>query len=266
MIKLVATDLDGTLLGDDKVIPPEIFEIVPKLKAMGITFVAASGRSPYTLRENFRPIADDIDYLCDNGAVAIAGGEIIFEKPVPMDVLETVYEFCKNEDVHMLFCGSKTTYLAPVEGTKYEPYVRPYYFRRMLYEQLLKTGDAINKIAMCDMRNPRTGSYDRLVKVLRGRAVATVSGDIWMDVMQNGVDKGVALEAVMKYRGVTSEETMVFGDYYNDVPMLEKAKYSYVMRNANPDMFRYGNYIADSNNDGGVLKVLRSLIDGTFSY
>lgn len=266
MIKLVATDLDGTLLGDDKVIPPEIFSLVPRLKAMGITFVAASGRSPYTLKENFRPVAEDIDYLCDNGAVAIADGKEIFQRPVPEDVLKTVYEFCAHEDVHTLFCGSKTTYLAPVEGTKYEPHVRPYYFRRIPYEKLLETGDAINKVAICDLRNPRKGSYDRLVKALDGSAVATVSGDIWMDVMQNGVNKGEALEAIMKHRGVTAEETMVFGDYYNDVPMLEKAEYSFVMRNANPDMFKYGNFVAESNNDGGVLKVLRAIADGSFKY
>lgn len=265
MIKLVATDLDGTLLGDDKQIPEEIFSLVPRLKKMGITFVAASGRSPYTLRANFAPVADDIDYLCDNGAVALSGGDTIFSRPVPEDIVREVVEFCDGEEVHALLCGSKTTYLVPVEGTVYEPYVRPYYFRRVVPpESLLDIGDYINKIAICDLRGPKAGSYDRLVAMLRGRAAATVSGDIWMDVMRNGVSKGEALRAIQEHRGVSPEETMVFGDYYNDIPMLERAGYAYIMKNANEDMFAHGNRIAESNNDGGVLKVLRKVADGTF--
>lgn len=264
MIKLVATDLDGTLLGDDKVIPEEIFPLVHALHDMGIIFVPASGRSPYTLRENFRPIADKIDYICDNGAVAQVAGQTVFSRPVPYDVVQDVLEFCRHEDVHVLLCGTTTTYLAPVEGTKYEQCVRPYYFRRVAFDALHDVGDDVNKIAICDMRNPKTGSYDRLVKLLGGRAVVTVSGEIWMDVMQNGVDKGCALQAIQQRHGITKEETVVFGDFYNDIPLLQNAGYAYVMRNANADMFAYGNRIAESNNDGGVLKVLRTIVDGTF--
>ena len=171
MIKLVATDLDGTLLGDDKVIPDEIFPLAEKLMQAGILFVPASGRSPYTLRENFRPIADRIDYVCDNGAVALSGGKTVLSTPVPREIVRDVLEFCRNEDVHVLLCGSQTTYLAPVEGTKYEPHVRPYYFRRVAFDELIEIEDEVNKIAICDMRNPRNGSFDRLVKMLDGRAI-----------------------------------------------------------------------------------------------
>ena len=261
MIKLIATDLDGTLLGDDKIIPQEIFELVKELHKQGVVFVPASGRSPYTLRDNFTPIRDSIDYICDNGAVAICGGETVLSRPVPSGVVHDVWEFCRNEDVHMLLCGSQTTYLAPVEGTKYEPHVRPYYFKRVAYDDLAEITDSVNKIAICDMCNPtRSGSYERLEKMLDGRAATVVSGEIWMDVMQNGVNKGEGLRAIQNKLGITPQETVVFGDYYNDVPMMSAAKYSYVMSNANADMFRFGNLVAESNNNGGVLKVIRRIV------
>lgn len=264
MIRLVATDLDGTLLGTDKVIPAEIFTLVSALKKMGVLFVPSSGRSPYTLYENFRPIAEDVDFICDNGAVALSGGEIIYSRPVPKEIVRDVLEWSRDEDVHVLLCGSQTTYLENVDGTKYEPYVKPYYFRRVSRDELGEVNDDINKIAICDLRNPRSGSYDRLLKMLDGRAAATVSGDVWMDVMQNGIDKGKALTAIQKHRGITADETVAFGDYYNDIPLLKCARYAYVMRNANADMFAYGNRIADSNDEGGVLKVIRTIVDGTF--
>lgn len=264
MIKLVATDLDGTLLGSDKIIPEEIFSLARRLRDMGILFVPSSGRSPYTLQANFAPIADMIDLICDNGAVAMCKGEIIYSRPVPRDIVQEVLEWSRNEDVHVLLCGSQTTYLENVDGTKYERHVKPYYFRRVTADGLRQVKDDINKIAICDLRNPRTGSFDRLVKMLGGRAAACVSGEVWMDVMQNGIDKGKALAAIQSYRGVTKEETVAFGDFYNDIPLLERAAYAYVMKNANEDMFRYGNRIAESNDDGGVLKVIREIVNGTF--
>lgn len=261
---MVATDLDGTLLGDDKVIPLELFSIAASLHARGIRFVPASGRSPYTLRANFAPIADQIDYVCDNGAVAIADGKIVLSNPVPPPVVRRVVEWAKTEDVHILLCGSKTTYLLPVEGTKYEPFVRPYYFNRVSEGELTDVCDDVNKIAICDLRNPAKGSFARLKDTLQGDADLVVSGDVWMDVMANGVSKGEALAALQAYRGITKEQTVAFGDYYNDISLLSCAAYAYVMKNANADMFAYGNRVAESNNDGGVLKVLRTIADGTF--
>ena len=64
---------------------------------------------------------------------------------------------------------------------------------------------------------------------LRDSADLQVSGFIWLDVMKKGVDKGKALQAFQKRYGISKEETMVFGDFYNDSQMLLQAKYSFVM-------------------------------------
>lgn len=264
MVRLVATDLDGTLLGDDKVIPQEVFSLCKIFAQKGIRFVPASGRSPYTLRTNFAPIADKIDYVCDNGAVAIADGKTVLSRPVPPDVVRRVVEWARAEDVHLLLCGSQTTYLVAVEGTKYEPHVRPYYFNRVAPASLMRIDDSVNKIAICDLRGPETGSAARLASLLGADADVVVSGSIWMDVMARGVSKGEALAALQAYRGISRDETVAFGDFYNDVSLLGRAKYAYVMENAPADMRRYGNRLAKSNNAGGVLEVLRSIARGTF--
>ena len=264
MVKLIATDLDGTLLGDDKIIPEEVFSLVRTLRKKGIRFVPASGRSPYTLKANFRPIADDIDYICDNGAVAIADGKTVFTRPVPRGVVKKTLEFCRAEDVPVLLCGSKTTYLAPVENTKYDIHVRPYYFRRVAFDDLIEVQDDVNKIAICDLRDPAKGSGERLQACLGNTADGVVSGAVWMDVMGKGVNKGDALAAIQEHYGIKKEETVAFGDFYNDVSLLARAGYAYVMQNANPDMFAYGNRVAKSNNEGGVLEVLRTIANDTF--
>ena len=78
--------------------------------------------------------------------------------------------------------------------------------------------------------------------------------------MNKNVNKGAALEKIQKDENISYEETMVFGDFYNDIEMLGKAKFSFVMENANEDMKQYGNYIAKSNRDYGVIKAIKEYV------
>lgn len=73
------------------------------------------------------------------------------------------------------------------------------------------------------------------------------------------MDKGKALQAFQKRYGISKEETMVFGDFYNDSQMLLQAKYSFVMENANEDMKPFGNFIAPSNDDDGVMRMIKNM-------
>ena len=264
MKQLVIFDLDGTLLGDDRKVPEEIFSLVPALAKTGIKFVAASGRSPYTLRENFLPVADCIDYVCDNGAVAVADGKIVLSKPLKKEIVRETVSFCEREEVYPLLCGSKITYLLPVKNEKSEAHIKRCYHKLAFVQTLNEIDDDINKIAICDLKNPKSGSFDKLCEVLGGRADAVVSGEVWMDVMCLGVNKGDGLKAIQEYYGIKKEETVAFGDFYNDIPLLERAKYAYVMKNANKDMYAFGNRLAESNNDGGVIKVLKQILDNSF--
>ena len=78
MIKLVASDLDGTLLQNgSKVLEPEIFPLIRKLKEKGILFVAASGRQYASLRHLFHEVADDIGYICENGALVMYQDQVL---------------------------------------------------------------------------------------------------------------------------------------------------------------------------------------------
>jgi len=87
-----------------------------------------------------------------------------------------------------------------------------------------------------------------------------VSGKHWVDINNKGVNKGIALEEIQKSLNISYEETMAFGDFYNDISMLEKAYYSFVMENANEDMKQYGNFIAESNVNNGVLKAIEKYV------
>ena len=93
MIKLIASDMDGTLLNDKKEFPHDFDEVLDKLCEKGIHFVVASGRSYSTLKLNFEGKLDKLDFICDNGAYVIVNGELVSMSLLKKAVYSTLSKF-----------------------------------------------------------------------------------------------------------------------------------------------------------------------------
>lgn len=260
MIKLIASDLDGTLLDGDKRLPPGFHQTLQKLRERSIPFVAASGRSFETLKENFAPYSGEMTFICDNGACLAENGKVVETDCLPLsDVLE-IAEACRDiPEASLLFCGVHVAY-ALSESAQFIDEVAHYYVSQKRIFGLDELTDDICKIAVYDPLDASKNVYPALRKRLGDRFTMAVSGLYWMDVMKKGVNKGKALRSLQQRLGVLPEETMAFGDFYNDVELLQQAAYSFVMENANEDMRRYGNYVAPSNREHGVLKVIEKYV------
>lgn len=115
MIKMVCSDLDGTLLQyGKKLIEGEIFDEIRALHDRGILFCPASGRQYTSLRKLFAPVADDCIYLCENGAVVYRGGKVIAKTPMPRALAEEIaWDFWNNtEDLgEVMLSGENMSYL-----------------------------------------------------------------------------------------------------------------------------------------------------------
>ena len=89
----------------------------------------------------------------------------------------------------------------------------------------------------------------------------TISGDMWMDCMAPGINKGEAVKLLQESLGISSRETMVFGDQMNDIEMMRQAYYSFAVGNARPEVKEAARFQTDINVRDGVLKVLKLLAD-----
>jgi len=89
---------------------------------------------------------------------------------------------------------------------------------------------------------------------------AVVSGERWVDVMNPVADKGLALRHVQETLGVTREQTMAFGDYFNDVGLLDASAWSFAMDNAHPEVRAHARFVAPSNTANGVVRTIRSVL------
>lgn len=260
MIKLIATDMDGTLLDDKGKLPKNFFEVLNKLKEKDVKFVVASGRPYFTLYQGFKPVSDDIYYICDNGAYVVENKDNINIEVMDKNIVKDIVNECaKIDNAEVVLCGTKGAYHINIDK-KYTDEIDKYYIEKKVVEDLLEVDDHIFKIAICDIPNSAQNSYKILNEKFGKDHMVVVSGQYWVDIANKNVNKGIALEKIQKDFNISKEETMVFGDFYNDVEMLKKAKYSFVMENANDDMKKYGNYIAKSNIENGVIEAIEEYV------
>ena len=87
-----------------------------------------------------------------------------------------------------------------------------------------------------------------------------MSGEIWLDITAKGVNKGVAINKIQEMLDIDHKETMVFGDYLNDLEMMGSAYYSFAMENAHDDLKKVSRFIARSNNDNGVVEAIKEVV------
>lgn len=235
MIRLVASDIDGTLLQNGATkIPQEIFSHIHRLEQKGIIFCPASGRQYTSLRRLFAPVADKIPFLCENGAVVYGAGSPgpILSKTVMDRRLSE--ELCRDilalPEVEVLISGADTSYLCP-KGPGMEEHIRWFVGNRTatvpapadVSEDIIKVsaycpGGTLDTTQAALL--PKWGQHFR----------AAIAGETWLDFTL--ADKGTGLNQLCRALDISLEHVMAFGDNYNDLPMLELAGHPYLMENA----------------------------------
>ncbi len=261
MIKLIATDMDGTLLDDDKNLPSDFREMLDKVESMGIRFVIASGRSYSALTYLFGDLCDRLDFICDNGAYVVIDGKPHEPSIIPDKSVKDIIRMCEEtEKTSPVLCGENGIYYHKSAKEQFEKEVNNFYVNFSAVDNLYEIKDNIFKIAICDLLNPVCNSYLKMLDKFGNDFSIQVSGPLWMDIMNKKVDKGTALSAIKNKFGIKTSEVMAFGDYYNDISLLKEAEYSYTMANACEDMHKYSKYKALSNNENGVVKAIYDYI------
>ena len=260
MIKLIVSDIDGTLTKDGgNKLNPELFSVIMKLKEKGIHFAAVSGRQAASLETLFEPIRDQIFYVGDNGAYVSCYGRNLFLTEIRRKTAVDFIKDIREAGLEVMLGGAEYVYV----DSKNEEYVRwlmeGYQFKMRRVRDVRWVKGPIIKVSACCM-DGIGNKADGLMKKYRRRLKLTPSGSQWVDGMHLSVSKGNAVKLLQESLFIRPEETMAFGDQLNDVEMLKQAYYSYAVENARPEVKETARFLADSNEDDGVLKVLRLLL------
>ncbi len=243
MIRFIASDLDGTLLlNGAQSLNEELFPLIKRLSAAGIIFCAASGRQYPNLRRLFAPVADDIMYICENGAVTIYKDRVISKKAMDRELgREIIQDIQSVEQCEVLVSGERVSYLKP----KTEAYLIR--MRDIVKNDIELVDDLCNieeeyvKISVYDPTGI-DNSKEHFLNAFTGRAQACVSGKLWLDYTGIGVNKGSAIAGIKDIYGISSSECMAFGDNFNDIEMFQNVGAPIVMKNAVKEVKAYAAY------------------------
>lgn len=261
MIKLIATDIDGTLVADGgNQVNPELYDVILKLRQKGIQFAAASGRQWASIEALFEPVKEKIFYLADNGAYVGCHGRNLFlntiERQLVMDMLEDIRN---TPELDVMVSGPDVVYMDTGDQAFIKWIVDGYKFRVKQVDDIAMVEDEFIKISAYKEHGVQEASK-KLREKYSGLLKMTISGDMWMDCMAPGVCKGQAIATLQESLHIKPEETMAFGDQLNDLEMLGRAYYSFAVGNARSEVKAAARFRTDTNQNDGVIKILKELL------
>lgn len=262
MIRLIISDIDGTLVPEGSTtINPEYLEVIRALTDRGIQFAAASGRQASSIDAVFHEIKDLIYYLGDNGAYIQKCGVPAKEiRMRPEDTCELLDDAGQIPDCFPLM-STKDGFYTDTQNKD---------FHHLVFDVYKGTGAVVKDLKECvepciKMSLYREkGSrevYERLYDKWKDRLAVNISGATWVDFNAFASTKGNAVRWIQESEGITPEETVVFGDNFNDISMLERAGRSYASVLSHPDVKKAAKFEVASYQEDGVLQVLKQILE-----
>ncbi|MGC3993042.1 MAG: Cof-type HAD-IIB family hydrolase [Propionicimonas sp.] len=265
-LRLVVTDLDGTLLDGEGRVPERLWDLLPLLRERGVVLAPASGRQYPALRRLFAGNTEGMAFIAENGTFVVLDGAELSCTPVDpgfaRELVRIVRELrSAGHRLGLVWCGRGTAYVE-WDDPEFVAQVATYYASLEVVDDLRDAPEPAIKFAVYDFGDPDSGSTRILTERCAPHQVVPSSAH-WVDIMSPAVNKGAALSALQRTLGISPDQTVVFGDYLNDPEMITDAPYSFAMANAHPDVLEAARFVAPRNTEQGVVRVLEHLLEAS---
>lgn len=252
--------MDGTLLNSKHEVSSKFFKLFEELKKRDIKFVAASGRQYNSIVDKLDAIKDDIIVVAENGAFVKKQDLELLATPLNHTAIKNTIEILKNvAGIHPVLCGKNNAYING-NSDDFVSKLREYYSEFSILNDIASFDGEVLKIAVYHFESSEKYIYP-LVNHLESELKVKVSGENWLDISHMNANKGYALQHIQEKYGISRQETMVFGDYNNDLEMMAMADFSFAMANAHPNVTAAANFKTRSNDEYGVETVLEQLLN-----
>jgi hypothetical protein len=260
----VISDVDGTLVTDDKVLTPRAQAAAAELRASGIIFSIISSRPPRGLRMLLGPLGIETPVGGFNGGViATPDLAVVTEHLLPPRLARRAVDTLNARGVEVWVFSGQDWLLRDPDGP-YVPLERlTVGFRPTVVEDFGSALDAAAKIVGVSKDFGLLEQCERDVRAaLADGACVARSQSYYLDITHPLANKGVALTEIAKLLGVPLAEVAAIGDGANDVAMFERSGLSIAMGNAKPEVRQAADFVTDSNGDDGFAKAIERFILG----
>lgn len=267
--KIIACDMDETLLSSDASICRRNIEAIANAKAQGVKFVPCTGRgfrSVEGVLKTLNLFDEAGQYVIGFNGASITenkGHRSLFWDPIPFDLADRIYRKSASYGLCMHIYTRDTVYISDVTPDE-EDFLRG----RMAYVpttektlDFLRGKEEVCKLIIMNTDYSRLQEIHAEMKPLLDDITVSFSSNRYIEFMHKGVTKGVALLKLAAMLGVQPEETMAIGDNINDIEMLQAAGLSVGVHNLNPLIRQYCSVVTDAtNNDGAVGEAIETFV------
>jgi Cof subfamily protein (haloacid dehalogenase superfamily) len=261
--RLIATDLDGTLLRKDESVSERTRQALQRVRAAGATVVLVSGRPPRTLQLIAQKAGVTGLAVCSNGAIIydLEQEQIVESWPIAPEVTSRLIVQLREAAPGILFALELGTRYGREPGYPIPRMVLPQGFDPVVEDALVLCREPAVKLIARHTEFTTEALAELISRVAGETVLVTYSGVGFIEISAAGVHKAWALEKLCARLGISASEVIAFGDMPNDIPMLAWAGHGVAMSNAHPEVLQQANEITLSNMEDGVAVVLDRLLD-----
>jgi len=259
LFKLVAIDIDGTLLADDGSIS-ERNKAAVNQATLRTQVVLCTGRGYLSGRSILDLFSSPLSFISNNGAVILHHQHgIIHQAALPDDVLEAVVHFCRRENLRFGCNTLDNIYVERRFKGIAEDY-RKFYVVPTAVDDILAEDLKIVKISIASNPDKARTAYRHLLKSIGQRASVTQGGPGYVDITAESVNKATALRKLAAIAHIRPSEIIAMGNYYNDMEMIKMAGLGVAVGNAPEDVKKTADWVTLTNNEDGVAHALERFV------
>ncbi|MBY4797121.1 Cof-type HAD-IIB family hydrolase [Collinsella sp. AGMB00827] len=261
MIKLIASDMDGTLLDEHSEVPAETFELILALRERGVHFAASSGRRFDRLCEFFAPVKDRMDFVASNGAQVYVEGEQIDREVYSHLAIKKLARTVKMfPNMHLALFDRVKSFLLDDEDKFIRELDKDLPNVERIYELPSPEVNILKATIFCDDGNVMDNAYV-LQRELGDLFTFAPSGSSYIDCMQPGISKASGINQIMEYYGIEREEVMAFGDSMNDYEIIRFVGVGCAMANGRPALKAVADRVIGKNTEQAVQAEMRRILE-----
>lgn len=263
-IRLVAMDLDDTLLRDDWTISPRVVKAIQKAQAQGVKMTIATGRMSISARPYAEQLGIDVPVITYHGAMIqqVLSGEILFRRVIPSALAAEIVEHVSKLGIYgQVYLKDRVVTSQLNEwSAEYAKIASVHIEVADLSVLLSQEPEGVEKILFIAEESVLDQLAPSLKQYYGEKVHLTKSKPHFLEITDCSVNKGVALAALAEHLGIIQEDVMAIGDSFNDLEMLLYAGTGVAMGNARPEIKEQANIVTVSNEEDGVAEAIERYV------
>lgn len=261
MIKLIATDIDGTILIPEGKFTPEVKNCIRRLRDKGIKIVLVTGR----MKASAQLIVSELGlsstpFVSYQGGLVTENDSTLYERYLPPEQAERIIAWAKSEKIHINLYNDDILY-SESDDDEIQRYCSIQHVSRKIKPFSKIKKDKVNKILAIDYSNPeRISRYEKELPKIFPDLYIIKSTQYFLEFSNKEASKYCAVKFLQNYWGLKDDEILTIGDQNNDIELLKAGGIKVAMGNATDELKKYADFITDTVYQNGFVKAVNQFI------